>query len=429
MLGAGLLDRHRVVAQALECLTIDLLLRALELEQPLLERLDGGEQCVAAAERLADPRQQQWHRGRHRRQIGQPLELARQQQAADHQRDGSHEPPRRWAGEQRSCRPQRVGHGLDDRGRAAAAEHDRVPQLARGRDAERALDLRDRSLELGVAAEDLDLIGERALAGRLLAAAHVEPRLRQLERLLGIVAAVLGIVEAVQQALPLALLEAGLVDHVGVQPIEDVRHQARPQIDLDVVPRVELDLHHVADVGRWRHVVALTTTARGSRELLDPLPQASHEVALAGAPLTEEPDRQRRIDALGRDQARERVDLEREAEHVGAVEAVAAEARHARGDDHRMLRRGRSPELVGVARGLGSAGERDADVGELLDDVAALDREHAGQQIATADDLVATVRGVPCRVDQCECGVGRQRRNALAGDVARRALLRELASM
>ena len=115
------------------------------------------------------------------------------------------------------------------------------------------------------------------------------------------------------------------------EPVEDLRDQARPQVRVRVVPRVERDL---LDAAAERRVVARRPLRL---ERADPRAHQRHERALAGPPVTEEPDRDRRVD-LVRDQDRaERLDVgveadvvDRAAHRSGSPPARALRPRRAR---------------------------------------------------------------------------------------------------
>ncbi len=77
------------------------------------------------------------------------------------------------------------------------------------------------------------------------------------------------------------------------QVAEDVLDQAGPQIALDVLPRVELDL----DDRFVERQLVLRPAPRGGvvDERVNPPLQALQKEALAGPPATEQPDRQRGV--------------------------------------------------------------------------------------------------------------------------------------
>lgn len=114
----------------------------------------------------------------------------------------------------------------------------------------------------------------------------------------------------------LAFGEQVVAGAVGLGEVaEQVLQQARPQVAFHVLPGVVLDLH---DSGIERQCVG------GSRqcwlyadEVIDAALQAAQEVTLAAAPLAEQPDRQRRGEALRGDQVRERIHLGPDPDQVG----------------------------------------------------------------------------------------------------------------
>src|SRR3954466_2510138 len=81
--------------------------------------------------------------------------------------------------------------------------------------------------------------------------------------------------------------------------LPDARHQARPQVRVQVVPRVEVDLD---DLFAERVLAAVLSRLSGAR--LDPvylLAHEPHEETLAAPPRSEQADRERRMDRFGAD--------------------------------------------------------------------------------------------------------------------------------
>ncbi len=108
--------------------------------------------------------------------------------------------------------------------------------------------------------------------------------------------------------------EVRLVARGRPEVAEDVFDEARPQVALDVVPGVELDLRDVL-VDRQ---VALGRARRPRRlgDSIDPALESLHEEALAGAPIAEQADGQRGDQRAGGDEVGEGVDLRADADEV-----------------------------------------------------------------------------------------------------------------
>ena len=137
-------------------------------------------------------------------------------------------------------------------------------------------------------------------------------------------------VQALQDVCPLSIGQRLLRR---TQLVEDLLQQRRPEVGLDVLPGVELDVRDIGPDGE----VGLRGLAGQLAELADPVPDLGHQEALAAAPLTEQADGQRRHQGAGRDQVREGVGLDADVDEVGCrIDHVTAE----RGQAGRPARKG-----------------------------------------------------------------------------------------
>jgi hypothetical protein len=117
----------------------------------------------------------------------------------------------------------------------------------------------------------------------------------------------------------------------GGQVVEDVRGEARPQVRLGVVPRVERDLPDARAVRRHLPPVllpGLLLSGGRVRERAHPLAHLPHEEALARPPVPEQPDRQRRLDQPRANEIGQHVHIGRDPELIDSGVGVRGVSGH-----------------------------------------------------------------------------------------------------
>ena len=127
--------------------------------------------------------------------------------------------------------------------------------------------------------------------------------------------------------------------------VEDVIQKARPEASLYVLPGVELDLLDLLP----ERDLGLRTVGDLLLDRVHAVSHRVHEEALAAAPVTEQPDGERRPLRLGSEQVGERIDLATDADEIVArADAICGVRGDVDGAPRELLLEHRAKRLAGL---------------------------------------------------------------------------------